>query len=302
MADSEFPPLPKITQRIVDASADISDHLIDSPAYLHAVLCQVALPRSRVDGRVFHRSNGKSSILIEAGHIPTPFGKWREAIVPYGTKPRLVMHHMCTEAIRTKSPAICMNSSMTQFLEGIGLGRLNARDLSNFKNQMVALAACHMTLGFFDGERIRQDKVDPIEKFDAWLPADVNQKAFWDDVVQLSDRFFETLIEHAVPLDPRAIHALRHSALAMDVYNWLANRLCRIRKDSGVKLSWKNLKEQFGHEYKTSKDFKKKFKDALFKAKAVYPDARIEDTVGGLILKPSRPPIPKSQILTLPRK
>lgn len=75
----------------------------------------------------------------------------------------------------------------------------------------------------------------------------------------LSHEFFATLAEHAVPLDPRAIHALQKSALALDVYTWLAHRLWRIKKPDGVKLSWRNLKEQFGQEYADPKDFKKSF-------------------------------------------
>lgn len=295
--------LPRIARRIVDASCDIMDIEADSPAYLHAVLCQVGLPRSRVEGRTFHRSSGKVSVLLEAGHIPTPFGKWAEAPLPYGTKPRLVLHYMCSEAVLRQSPQISMDSSMNKFLERLGIGNGNSRDNALFKRQMVALAACHMTLGFFEEGRIRQVKTDPVEKFDAWLPLDVNQRALWDDQVELGARFFETLIEHAVPLDPRAIHALQHSALALDVYTWLGHRLCRVRKPEGVKLSWKNLKEQFGQEYKISKDFKKEFKAALLKVRAVYPRANIEDTIGGLILKPSPPPIPKSSVLvSLPKR
>lgn len=292
--DSTFPPS---VQRLVCAAEDIATIHPDAPEYLHAVLCQVGLPRSRVEGRTFHRSSGKASMLLEAGHLPTPFGKWAEAPLPYGVKPRLVLHHMCSEAVRTKSPFISMDRSMSQFLVRLGLANGNSRQLSQFKQQMMALSVCHMTLGFFEDGRIRQAKVDPVEKFEAWLPADVNQKALWDDQIELGSRFFETLIEHAVPLDPRAIHALQHSALCMDVYTWLAHRLCRVRKKEGVKLSWRNLKEQFGQEYKISKDFKKAFRAALFKVRAVYPTANIEDVMGGILLKPSPPPIPKTSVL-----
>jgi hypothetical protein len=73
--------------------------------------------------------------------------------------------------------------------------------------------------------------------------------------------------------------------------------LCRINKAKGVKVSWKNLREQFGQEYADPRNFKKAFRDALRRSCAVYHDARIEDTTGGLLLLPSKPPIPKTAIL-----
>ncbi len=45
-------------------------------------------------------------------------------------------------------------------------------------------------------------------------------------MLELSREYFETLVEHAVPLDYRALAALGHSALALDVYTWLAHPAC----------------------------------------------------------------------------
>ncbi|MEO0889197.1 MAG: hypothetical protein AAFX97_03320, partial [Pseudomonadota bacterium] len=70
--------LPRITKRIVDAGCDILEIDVDSPTYMHAVLCQVGMPRSKQKERTFHRSSGNCSILLEAGSVPTPFGKWQE--------------------------------------------------------------------------------------------------------------------------------------------------------------------------------------------------------------------------------
>jgi hypothetical protein len=73
---------------------------------------------------------------------------------------------------------------------------------------------------------------------------------------------------------------LRHSALALDAYTWLAHRLCRISRAEGVKLSWANLQDQFGVEYSDRRDFKKKMRSALRMACSVYPAARVEDEPG----------------------
>jgi hypothetical protein len=44
-------------------------------------------------------------------------------------------------------------------------------------------------------------------------------------VVRLSQEYFDSLTAHAVPLDERAISGLAHSAMGLDVYSWLAQRL-----------------------------------------------------------------------------
>ena len=51
------------------------------------------------------------------------------------------------------------------------------------------------------------------------------------------------------------------------------------------------LREQFGQEYRHSRDFKKEFRQALRQVLVVYPDARLEEVMGGLLLYPSRPPL-----------
>ena len=63
-----------------------------------------------------------------------------------------------------------------------------------------------------------------------------------------------------------------------------------------MKLSWENLREQFGQEYTNTKNFKHEFRDVLRQVCVVYPDARLEQTPGGLILYPSRPPLIRTSV------
>jgi hypothetical protein len=49
----------------------------------------------------------------------------------------------------------------------------------------------------------------------------------------LSEGYFNSLIDSAVLLDNRALMALKGSALALDVYAWLAHRLHRIEGRGG---------------------------------------------------------------------
>ena len=293
MSKKTLTPASKLKRKIIDASLSIGDSDPENPVFQHSVLCQVGLPRAAVKGTDFLRQNGNQWLLIEAGSLSIG-GKRVRQPVPYGTKPRLVLIHACTEAVRTKSPIVEVGNSVRGFLKMLNMDT-SGRGFQLFRNQMQALAACHMTIGI-ENNTI---KTDPVEQFEAWLTDDDGQQVMWPGVMELTPKFFDSLVEHAMPLDPRAISALKTSSLALDIYTFLANRLCRVRKRGGVKLSWSNLKDQFGQEYADRKDFKKAFKPALRRVLVVYPDAKVEEEIGGVRLRCSPPPIKRTSVVNL---
>jgi len=289
--------LSKSARRLLEAGDRIYSEPPDRADFLHTVMCQVGLPRRRTAERSFERHSGHISILLEAGKLFN--GKdFVEQPLPYGTTPRLVMVHVSSEAIRTQSRSVEVGDSMRQFLTTLGM-QTNGGERGGytmFKRQMEALAACRLTLGMHSEGRVVTVDAKPIRKFEAWLQHDGTQHTLWPGVLELSKDFYDTLAEHAVPLDYRALSALKHSALALDIYTWLAHRLCRVAKSDGVMLSWENLRDQFGQEYTSAKNFKHEFRDVLRQVCVVYPDAHIDQTPGGLILFPSRPPLSKTTV------
>jgi hypothetical protein len=278
--------------RLLFAGDQIRQEAPDRADFLHTVMCQVGLPRRKTELRSFERHSGHVSILLEAGKLFN--GRdFVEMPLPYGTAPRLVMVHISSEAIRTQNRTVEIGDSMRQFLTMLGLPTTGGErgGYTIFKRQMEALAACRLTLGMQAEGKVVTVDAKPIKRFEAWLQHDGSQRTLWPGVLELSQDFFDTLAHHAVPLDYRALAALKHSSLALDVYTWLAHRLWRVKKPTGEMLSWENLRDQFGQEYRTSKDFKKEYRHALRQVCVVYPDARIEEIDGGLILHESRPPL-----------
>ena len=285
-----------VLRRQVETHVGIKLDPSDQIDFLHAAMCQVGMPRSSQKKRSFERSNGFTSILLEAGKLFRR-GQFVPMPLPYGTRPRLVMVHLSTEAVRTRNREIEIGDSIRDFMKTLGIDT-GGHEYGRFKRQMEALAVCRMILGMSTPTRDITINTQPIKRFEAWLHPTGQQRVMWPGILELSQEFFETLINHAVPLDRRALGALKHSALALDVYSWLAHRLHRILGRGGIKLSWENLREQFGGEYKNTKDFKREFKNALQQVMAVYPQARIDSTWGGIILHSSMPAVRKTQILT----
>lgn len=277
--------------KIVSLGADIRAEPPRRAEYLHTVLCQVGMPRKKIDGLSFERKSGKASLLITAGQMNNG-DEWVQQCVPYGSRPRLALVHICSEATRLKSPLIPIGRSIRDFMVRLNI-HPNGQNFARFRQQMNALSACQMQLAY--GRRNMTAK--PIDMYDAWLG---NQEPREESVIRLSPRFYEELQDSAVPLDPRAIEALQNSSLALDLYTWLAHRLWRVRDPNGDEVFWSNLREQFGQEYvgaNADKDFKRSFLTALQLVRAVYPTARVERTDMAFRLLPSPAPIPREKVV-----
>jgi hypothetical protein len=271
------------------------------PDYLPAVLCQVGLPRSPTPGQTFERTSGNVSLQVEAGKAWD--GKsWRQMPLPYGVRPRLALVHIATQAIRTRSRTVDVGGSVNAFLTELGLDN-GGKAYGQTRQQMTALAVCTLRLGRVETRTIGGQEKDfavtldakPFRQFEAWIDSRGDQPTLWPTEVELSQEFYDSLIETAVPLEHGAIAKLTHSALALDLYTWLAHRLYRVRR-GGSRISWAALQEQFGSEYADRKDFKREMKRRLHDVMKVYPAARVEEVEGGLMLRASPPPIPRSRV------
>jgi hypothetical protein len=281
------------------------------PDYLPAALCQVGLPRSPVDGRTFERRSGNVTLQVEAGSVFDGKG-FKPLFVPYGIRPRLALVHITTEAVRTNSRTVDVGGSVNAFLTELGLDN-GGKGYQQMRQQMAALAVCTLRLGRFETRAIGDGAVDfavtlnaqPFRQFEAWIDTNGSQPSLWPTEVQLTEDFFDSIRETAVPLEHGALSKLSHSALALDIYTWLAHRLWRVRK-GGSRISWAALQEQFGTEYKDRKPFKRQFRIRMAEALAAYPDAKVEEVDGGIMLHASPPPIPRTKVsvlkLSKPRK
>lgn len=291
-------PLTKYQERLVKTAAEIAGERPDDEdrAYMHSIMCQVGLPRSKVEGTSFERRSGSVALLVEAGSLYD--GKnFVQQPIPYGPMPRLILAWMNTYAVRYNTPEIPVGDSASEFLKMLGKqpnGGVRG-SFTTFKKQIQAISACRMTLGFNVDGKAKTYKGQPIDKFDAWIDKSGDaQRPFWPGVITFSTDYYNTLKEHAVPIDLRAFMSLKGSALAMDIYTTFAQRLHRISGRPLI-LHWVSLRAQFGQEYKganADKDFKDAFLLQLKKVLEVYPQARVKQVKGALMLMPSPPPIP----------
>ena len=128
-----------------------------------------------------------------------------------------------------------------------------------FKDQLTRLSNALIRLAMLHGERVTQINTHVVTGFELWLPKDDRQRVLWPSTVHFSSEYFESLQKHAVPLNEADLGALAHTAMGLDIYAWLAQRLHRIDPRKPAFIPWTALKEQFGPDYRQMDDFKRFF-------------------------------------------
>jgi hypothetical protein len=288
-------PLGRVKRRLVRSALEIEAEEPVSIAYQHTVLCQTCLPyRDPGDGvRKWQREQGAVSLRITAGEARDPAtGEWIELGLPYGPKPRLILAYLNREALRRNSPEVEVEDSLTAFVRRIQGRSPTGPEIRLFKDQLARLSASIVRLGVaWDQERASTLSLPLVERLDLWFPKDEQQRVLWPASVRLSPTYFESLQRHAVPLDEASLAELAHSAMALDVYCWLAQRLHRVPAGRPQFVSSKALRSQFGQGYSRMDNFKRVFREALGQVLGQYQGARIELDERGMVLWHSPPPV-----------
>ncbi len=269
--------------------------------YIHTVLAQCFLPY--IDPKTHHwrKQNGKYGIILTAGAISDPRDSKSviEVGLPFGAKPRLFQSYICTQAIKQQSPVIPVERSMTAMMKELGYDPIGGKrgNISSFKEQITRFAACNFTI-IGPGPRgtTTHIKAPPIKKFDVWFPPNPDQETLWPSEIVLTDEYYYSLKDHAIPYDFRALKAIRNKPKAQDIYLWLTQRLCRISHKKALLMCWKDLYEMFGG-ISPFNVFKQDFPTDLVAAQASYPAARVDEHKEGYLFYASPPPVPRTKPL-----
>lgn len=247
--------------------------------FMARAMVQATLPHSKVAGNEFTRVNGNYSLSIMA---PSAIG------LPYGTIPRLLLSWLTTEAVKTKSRELELGDSLSGFMAELDMMPTGGRwgSITRLKDQSRRLFASSITAVYENGPGfavINQAVADRAQFW--WDNKHPEQAGLWKSTVTLSEHFFNEVIDRPVPIDMRAIRALKKSPLALDIYTWLTYRMSYLKSPTVV--SWAGVAMMLGSSYAELRDFKKAFLNELRKVLLVYPNANVEVLQDGLRIKPS---------------
>jgi len=300
MKDKKPRHLTLVEKRNLEASISIASEIREKIAYQHTVLCQTCMPyRNPGDAvKVWERKQGDIALRIEAGAAHHPeTDQWTELGLPFGPKARLILAHLNAEALRTGSPEIEVERSLTAFVRRLqdpnrrGKSGPNGHEIRAFKDQLERLSVAAIRMAMTANNHTVQINNQFVDVIELWLTKDEHNRVLWSPTLHLNHQYFDSLQKHAVPLDERALAALAHSAMALDIYAWLAQRLHRIPHGKPQFVSWAAIKGQFGADHSRMDNFKAVFRTAMLQVLACYPKAKIKANHGGLMLRNSPPPI-----------
>jgi Plasmid encoded RepA protein len=291
-----------IKNRLHDSALELilKPATIQDAMFQHSVLCQTFLPYRNPgdDVTTWEQQQGNVSLAVQSMKAFNPETQKLEVVgLPYGTKSRLIMAHINSQAIKTQNKTLDIESSLSGFIKTLGL-TTDGRTINDTKDQLRRLTTSIISLGYFSDEKNYQVDLKIVKGFDINFNKDLNKRVNWSSEIILTDDYYNSLMQHAIPLDERALAALSHNAMALDIYAWLAQRLHRISYGTPQFVSWQNLKDQFGGGYKDMKKFKEVFRKTLFFVRLQYQAARLdEDNNKGFILHNSPTPIPMKGFL-----
>jgi hypothetical protein len=270
--------------------------------FLARVFAQMGLPHSDPGDHVktFERRNGIYRLKLTADE---------ESHLPYGSIPRVLLAFVGTEAVRTRSREIYLGKNLSEFLRdklhmqvsGGARGTITA-----VREQAWRLFTCTISVSVEtaaeDEQYRRLNRMLLTEDIQMWSRKRSNTKApgCWQSHLELSQKFFDYLIEHPVPIDWNAVRRLSRSSLALDLYFWLTHRMSYLRQQTTV--PWfgpGSLFEQLGSDYKDDRfgrrAFRTKVIERLLKIlePEIWPDCHVQASEIGLVLRPSRTHVPK---------
>lgn len=261
-------------------------------SFVPGLLVQCTMPHRAPKSNEFVRDNGRLVLTMSND----------KAIgLPSGRYPRLLMAWTATEVLRTRSPELMLGHSLSDFLSQLGLPRTGGKrgTIARLKDQMERFYSSRITVRIYEeNEELATAgfrNFNVADEYDFWWhPNQPDQLSVFGSRVLLTDRFFNSICQSPVPVEIRALRALR-SPLALDLYVWLGYRmflLNRSGRDDAI-IPWDFLRRQFGAEYKNARDFRRFAREALKKALVFYPEARVEETENrkALVLKPSPLPV-----------
>ena len=214
---------------------------VGAVGFMARALTQATMPHRKAAGNEFVRRNGAFELTILA---PSSVG------LPYGSIPRLLLSWLTTEAVRTRSPVLELGPTLSAFMAELGLTRRGGN--GGISHDSATRPCACSAQPCFAGTRTKHTTQAAISiSLKNTLCGGTRKRRIkcrsGNLRLTLGNRFFNELIDRPVPVDMRALKALKRSPLALDIYCWLTYRLSYLRKPT--EIPWPALQMQFGADY-----------------------------------------------------
>ena len=124
----------------------------------------------------------------------------------------------------------------------------------------------------------------------------------WPRLIALTHNTYDRFLNDAIPIPTVRLREVANNAMAIDILVYLSYRLPILSRDDTALLTWRDLMAQFGTG--SAGEFASKFKDtfrqSIRRAIEAYPEARVEITSEGLVMRYSDPVDLRRAFVALP--
>jgi Plasmid encoded RepA protein len=275
----------KHERQVVEAAYQVLSDEAEKIGFTYSGFALTSLPHRPQTDTTWRREGHNITMLITSGvdRAGTPLG------LPFGSYARFILLFLQSEAIRTGSREVELGRSMRAWLGSMGLS-IGGKTYKQVTDQARRISGCTLT---FYADRQGTELMRRAGFVDGAINlTDIGeQPSLWQERVLLNEEFFRALREHPVPLSEAALRAIGPRSMVIDTYIWLAYRLHALKRE--MEIGWPALYAQFGAGYGQIRFFRRHFIECIALATAAYPEARVDLSDRGLILRPSRPAVPK---------
>ena len=260
------------------------------PLFLPVAFVKATMPHSSA-GASFIRRNGREFLwlrTIDNGPLPC------------GIHPRLILTHLTTAAVRSKSHEVRLGRTPADLLRLIGAVQSGGPNGASTR-------AREQWRRLQETEFAYERDIEPPENHrdldrTGWPYQDsqgrvVAHARIIDRVtisrsagllVLVSHSFFE-LTRSAVPLDPALVRAAGRSPFRFDLLAWITYRSATLKRTTLI--PWMSLAKQFGSNYRRPRDFRRQVRKTLAALTLAWPDFCVDIQPGGLLVSPPAPSV-----------
>jgi len=233
------------------------------------VLC--GLPVHRLpEGQLFYERRNGSFVLQVTGH--PDFG------VPFG-QDRLVLIFLATLAVRQKSQVIRFRTA-SEMLDSFGMhtgGKEYRRLVAAFERIFGATIFFGTDTLTSKAKVVQRSRFNFMSEARIWYSRTPDQRALssdFENVIVLSDEFYQELVAHPIPNDLEAIKLLAASPAVLEHYMWLSYRCFKAKGKEMIPLFGDfGLSRQIGSvEYSRPRRFRGMLEQWLTTIRALWPE------------------------------
>lgn len=279
-----------VDRPVVEAAARYMTSEDTDIGYFFSGWAQAALPHRRLaDDAAWQVATDRVTLIVQPGLRPSPTGVPTAVGVPYGSRARLILLYLQTEAVRTNNREVELGRSLHAWLRRLAIP-IGGKQMAAVRDQAERISRCRLSFQIKQGTRtglVNQHILDTS----MFIEDDAVQGGLFVERASLSQSFFDELKKHPVPVEEAAVRQIANNSLALDVYCWLAYRLHSL--NAPITVSWKALHAQFGRSVARLDHFKEHFRTVLQLSMSVYPAAEVHEADSGIgvVLHPSKPPV-----------